>query len=502
MHPGELGTAVSLADGAHMVDITITLLRGAVISGILRAPDGRPAANVGVEAAVAQPRGPRFTATTDDRGVYRFFGLPGGDYLVSSWLVSTFSPGEQSTSVTVRDVDAALAALERRFSTGRAIGSKIGGAMTARAAPTSADATTMPRLRPLQVAPTFYPGTIDRSQAMPIAVAPAEIRDNVDFQFVLAGTVDVSGIVRLSDGRPAAGAIVSVGIGRTTASAADGTFRIAGVSPGHQTIGARLTAFSAAMAAGRPIDTATLQASAATGTALWAADEVDVPANGLTNVDVMLRPGMTLAGRVVFDLSPGARPASFATVRLRIEAAGVTTPPVVRPDGSFDVRGIVPGPVRIAGSVSNAPAPGWWLRSAMLDGRDVLDRPLEFDAATGNVAGLVVTFSDRHTEIAGRFETPAGAAATAYIIAVVPTDRRFWYPGSRRMAFTRPATDGRFAFHDLPPGAYAIVALTDLDPATWETSSFLEPLAAAGVPVTLAEGGRVIQDLRIAGRVR
>ena len=67
------------------------------------------------------------------------------------------------------------------------------------------------------------------------------------------------------------------------------------------------------------------------------------------------------------------------------------------------------------------------------------------------------------------------------------------------MVSTRPATNGAFALDGLPPGQYRVAVLTDLDPADLADSSFLDALAGAAVTVTLGEGERKTQDLRIGG---
>jgi hypothetical protein len=54
-------------------------------------------------------------------------------------------------------------------------------------------------------------------------------------------------------------------------------------------------------------------------------------------------------------------------------------------------------------------------------------------------------------------------------------------------------------FADLPPGAYLIAALTDLDPNEWQTPAFLEQVLPAGVPVAIKEGEKRTQDLKIVG---
>jgi hypothetical protein len=67
----------------------------------------------------------------------------------------------------------------------------------------------------------------------------------------------------------------------------------------------------------------------------------------------------------------------------------------------------------------------------------------------------------------------------------------------RRTLSTRPATDGRFSFADLPAGEYLVVAMTDVEPNEWQRPEFLNQVAPAGVKVTLGQGEKKVQDLRI-----
>jgi tellurite resistance protein len=82
-------------------------------------------------------------------------------------------------------------------------------------------------------------------------------------------------------------------------------------------------------------------------------------------------------------------------------------------------------------------------------------------------------------------------------VVVFPADRALW-SSARRVQSTRPATDGRFSFRDLPAGTYLIAALTDVEPGEWTTAAFLEALMPAAVPVALADGETKRQDLRVA----
>jgi hypothetical protein len=83
-------------------------------------------------------------------------------------------------------------------------------------------------------------------------------------------------------------------------------------------------------------------------------------------------------------------------------------------------------------------------------------------------------------------------------VIVYPTDRTRWFAGSRRVQATRPGTDGRFAFANLPAGDYLIAALTDVEPGEWQRPAFLAQLVPSSIAITLPDGGRVTQDFKIA----
>jgi hypothetical protein len=89
------------------------------------------------------------------------------------------------------------------------------------------------------------------------------------------------------------------------------------------------------------------------------------------------------------------------------------------------------------------------------------------------------------------------ARSLLHAAAVFPADRRLW-TSARRLKSTRPATDGRFSFGDLAPGEYLLAAATDLDPDKWQSTESLEEFAGAAVRLTLGEGERKVQDLRLA----
>ena len=72
--------------------VTINLIKGGVITGTVTSPNGQPLVQAAVRASLVRdamgkpPSGPRFQfeRITDDRGVYRIYGLAAGTYVVSA----------------------------------------------------------------------------------------------------------------------------------------------------------------------------------------------------------------------------------------------------------------------------------------------------------------------------------------------------------------------------------------------------------------------------------
>src|SRR5581483_1962016 len=89
-YPG--GSAVTLADGETVEDLQIALRRGGVITGRITEETGRPLIQEHIILYRVNPQGGRHESysrnytsmQTDDRGVYRIYGLPPGRYLVSA----------------------------------------------------------------------------------------------------------------------------------------------------------------------------------------------------------------------------------------------------------------------------------------------------------------------------------------------------------------------------------------------------------------------------------
>jgi len=87
---GARGKALILADGENAEGLDFSMVRGGVITGKVSRVDGQPVIEERINVTVAEQvdrRGPVTSMVsafqTDDRGIYRVFGLPAGRYKVS-----------------------------------------------------------------------------------------------------------------------------------------------------------------------------------------------------------------------------------------------------------------------------------------------------------------------------------------------------------------------------------------------------------------------------------
>src|SRR5262249_28775550 len=89
------GKSVNLTAGENVDGIDFNLIKGGVISGRLTDADGRPVIEQSIGLLPVEengnpsraqvPRGYNFQMyETDDRGIYRIYGLPAGHYKVSA----------------------------------------------------------------------------------------------------------------------------------------------------------------------------------------------------------------------------------------------------------------------------------------------------------------------------------------------------------------------------------------------------------------------------------
>jgi len=472
--PARPGRPVVLTPGERR-SLTVALPRGAVITGTITDADGQPAQGVQMTASArrtATAMGvPRYAAAvnpvaTDDRGVYRIYGLPAGAYVVAA------TPQQRAGSVPVGEVRTMSAA--------------------------------GPSARGVTPTPVFFPGATDVARASPVTVTTGEERTGIDMQLQYVPLATVSGTVQVAPGmtppiitlaRLGEMAGESVPISRGDA---DGRFTFTSVRPGQYMLIGRSGQASPVTTSGSPL-------IVPPGPIQWSSAEVTVDGDDVLNVALSALPPITVAGRLAFE---GARAApELGSIRLPLPFAGQTIgsyqaslPQIqLEAGGRFVLSGILPGVYRFAAQNQplqgiRAPIGGWWLKSIVVNGRDILDAPLDIRQGTDDA---VATFTDQVSEISGTVKDAQGAAASDLFVVLFGADRASWFFNSRRVAAVRVDAEGRFAIRNLPPGEYRAIAAADLEQNEWFDPAVLERFTPAATPIAIAGAEKKTIELTV-----
>jgi protocatechuate 3,4-dioxygenase beta subunit len=306
---GYAGSHVSVAPGEEVKNVDVALERGGAVTGKVTDGEGRPLIELPVYLFRAEANGKKQIVQvpnmqfmmTDDRGVYRIYGVPSGRYFVA-----------------VGKTDQQLVTVS----------------------------TDLGRDYPL----TYYPGTTNEAEAKEVAVSAGGEASGVNIAIGGRGlTYALAGRVLVPE-RGAAASSYFVVYGPTAEGqqnfiptsfgagvAADGKFRIEGLAPGTY---------------GLTVVTQPNTAGAGYGDLVT----VTVADADLTDVDIPVHGGATVAGTLVIENPPD--PAAASSVSKFMVAATVTpsepslsTPlPVtagVGADGSFALSGLKPGLVKL-----------------------------------------------------------------------------------------------------------------------------------------------------------
>lgn len=475
------GTPIPLADGQRVTTLAVTLTRGAVIEGALRDGAGTPLASGQVRVQqVAFVNGERTFvdvpgilpwATTDDRGVYRIYGLPPGEYVVSA----TGGGAGIAHVVTSDELEDANRLARSR----NAVASSP--VVAPRPQPAFARVTT------------FHPDAAAPAQARAIALRAGEERTGVDIVSQIARVSRIAGVVVGESGSPERAGLIGI-VNLTTGSLYS--------SPGAVRADAEGRFATSPMPAGRYQffgRAATRATPDGPSRDSWLSADVELGEQDLSGVVLPFQSGATIAGRVALE---GARAQSFARDRARVSLAPVDSiandamppaPVAIDADGTFRFVSVAPGRYRLALSGLGA----WAAVTALRGGRNWLDEPIELKPGEA-ISDVVVTLTDRATEITGTLFDQLGRPAPEYAVVVYPVDPALRASAPRRSTgLVRLGTDGSYSITGLPPGEYFLAAVTDLDPAQLNDPAFLDAMSAAAIRITLSDGERKRQDVRL-----
>lgn len=442
---------IELSDGQQLENIDITLPRSGVITGTVLGMDGEPLARFSVGALLLRPGAEpmqRGGTSTDDRGQFRLFGLPPGDYVVRA----NPSPGGMGGPQT-----------------------EIEG-------------------EPTGYAPTYAPGTAALDQAMRVRLARGgEV--TVDIRLMETRVFRIAGIVLNSKGEAGRNSSVmltranEMGSSFGSSVSPTGEFTFRNVPPGsYELVGRSMPQQPTGpgmirMGPGGPEGQE------------YASVNVEVGNSDVENVLISTRPGATVIGRIVLEGVPpeGLKANIFVQNAERRQFMGPAVVEVT--DLSFTLKNVFT-PILLRGS---AGGPGWGLKAVMLRGRDITDVPTAFtDQDSGHVQ---IVFTSSAPSIEGVVTDHLGQPVTEATVLLFGEDEATWAPmGPYLSSYFRRgglAKDGKYKFAGLREGRYFAVAvpLALGMNAGQPTKEFLESLSKVATRVVLNPGETRTVDL-------
>lgn len=416
------------------------------ISGTLLDEDGTPFAGALVEAlrAVYDNGQRRFVTVaesiTDDRGQFRLFGIPPGQYFITAFDPAFAKVGDQ--------------------------------------------------LGQLFYGPTFYPGTPYQDQAVRVTLDPGVPVQGLEFKLKIIKPARVTGKVTTTGVQLLAGAI-DIGPLRNSKIAPfavseadlkpDGVFQFANVLAERYRIRARGEVERQ-------------------GVSHFMQYTTPVEGADITDINMTLSPGALVSGQVTWESRGTPPPADQSQIRVRAPMTdgsnfGDALTGTISAGREFFLRGCMQGQHFIR--VDGLPEP-WRLKQVLYRGSDVTDIPIDMDY--GQVMdGFDVILTDVFTTVSGTVEIEKRDLAQAYAVIVFPSTSLNWTLGSRYVKLTYLDDKGTFSIRGLPPSEYFVAVTRDFDESDLGTLDVLDRLSQDAVSFRINEGER--RRLSLSARI-
>jgi protocatechuate 3,4-dioxygenase beta subunit len=437
-------TPIILKGGEIRTGIDVSLTRAYAVSGRVLDEWGIPVANAGIRLTDLQTGGAggRGHVPTDDRGLFRAFGVAPGRYRLCAEprMFVSFSPEGHSDH--------------------------------------QADA-------PIR---TCYPSVTAVDDAQPITVRNADV-GGLEIRMLRAPVVMISGVVLSANGTPVPDASVMLmrieedgGYGSGSVARADGSFKMTGVIPGQYVLKVERRPPAS------PYDDPSLEEAHV---------PITVDGEHVSQLVLTLSKPRTVSGRIVFenDAPPAPRGQNSWMVFAEPERPEVRftgsfgRPAAVSETLSFELRGLL-GRVRLA--MTNLPD-GWIVKQVRYKGQDIRASYTEFQDGE-NIIDIVLT--KRGGIVSGRVIDDRGAPAGGARVVIFPAD-----PAERKaLGAGSPvpiASDGTYRNGPRLAGDYLIIAAQLREGRRWSDPKLLEQLVPFAERITLLENDRRTVDLRV-----
>jgi hypothetical protein len=381
------GTPIDIANGQVVPRIDFVLQRTAAITGRVVDEFGDAAPNAMVMPMRhiyvngerrMQPSGR--SATTNDLGEYRVYGLVPGRYFLSATLRPMNYSDDADRSVYL---------------------------------------------------PTFYPGTGNPLQAERLTAIPGQTISGVNIALLPVSGSRVSGVVLDVNGKPATiGSVTALSRGIAFNSTGfapvrpDGTFSLNALPPGDYTL--RTNSFNTqdeyaaadvTVSGGDVTDVqlVTVRPSTIHGRVVFDGEDQKRPQPSIVRVNA-IHPSPTAV-----TLMPGGA--------------------VVKDDWTFDLK-TGSGPTMVRAGLAGPGE--WRIdRVLTADGADITDRGIDLPVS-GAADGIVVVMTTRHNEITGTVADENGTPVRDCVVVLFAQDPQRWTPGTRFLGISRPDADNVF----------------------------------------------------------
>lgn len=408
------GQSITVGEGETITKIDFALVRGGVITGRISDTDGRPVIGerVNVVASDAPDSGRAMTMfdgprnKTDDRGVYRVYGLGPGNYKVSIGQ----APGSGGVAIM-----------------------GMGGS---------------------QYRQTFYPGVAEEAKATILEISEGTELSNIDIVAGRSGRgFSVSGrVVDADSGQPVPNVYVAHSslnegtqqLGGMNFSGgqtdANGKFRLENIQPG------RYAAYMVTTGEG---------ATSYSDQTPFVVSDADV-----SGVEIKIHRGATISGVAVIENNFDPAVASllqtvalFAFTQTKGGAPSFSRSQI-NADGGFSFAGLAPGKIHINMVGFPTPPKGLTLARTEVDGIEQREG-IEVTAGA-KITGVRLVFSYGAGSIRGQVKSEDGVLPAGMTLQVLVGS-----PGGGPRQFSA-AVDarGHFVVENIPPGAYEMSVVT------------------------------------------
>lgn len=409
---------VTVSEGQEIKDLDLRLVRGGAITGRVTDEDGEPLVGSRIRVLRKNSSGDAYDITsveTDDRGVYRAFGLPEGDYLLFA-SIQSIEEGRTSNSAM------------------------------------------------------YYPGVQSQKEAEAIHLLLGDEVSDINFDVKEVKGLTVSGrVINAMNGSGIVGALVRLygnNVSLSVETDDEGKYEFSGLSTG----------------------TLTIQADVPQQSFLLSHRTLTLDSANLLNQDLLLEIGGEIRGKLVLEGGRKLENPQGIVVQARILAdptggesqrsssgfvgvfsssPGVFTRPTedyvsiqsgdVKPDGSFVVRGLRSGQVRLVALPASS---HYYLKQIQLGTKTIENAPLPL--APGEIReDISIVMSDDVGAVRGTLQS-AATNEGRYSIALLPVDRGKWSdPSASRQAVVTAGGQSQipFSIPDVPVGQYYVLAL-------------------------------------------